>query len=98
MCRTKTSPNAHPRSVLPATAAWVAREGREAEEARDFPSILLFLLVFQRKRLTLWAMNEKLRAHLRQLGRRGGLKSRRLLTPDEAKALVRVRDAGRAYR
>jgi hypothetical protein len=43
-------------------------------------------------------MDARLREHLRQLGRRGGRKSRRTLSADEARALVRVRDAGRAYR
>jgi hypothetical protein len=39
-----------------------------------------------------------LRLHLSQLGRQGGLKSRRTLTSEQARELVRVREAGRAYR
>jgi hypothetical protein len=40
----------------------------------------------------------KLRAHFSQLGRRGGQKSRRKLTAEQARTLVRIREAGRAYR
>jgi hypothetical protein len=43
-------------------------------------------------------MNEGLRRHLSELGRVGGRKSRRTLTTEQARALVRVREAGRAYR
>lgn len=43
-------------------------------------------------------MDPSLRAYLSQLGRRGGLKSRRTLSPEQARTLVRIREAGRAYR
>lgn len=43
-------------------------------------------------------MEAKLRAHFSQLGRRGGQKSRRKLTTEQARTLVRIREAGRAYR
>jgi hypothetical protein len=43
-------------------------------------------------------MDAGLRRHLSQLGRAGGRKSRRTLTSEQARALVRVREAGRAYR
>jgi len=39
-----------------------------------------------------------LREHLSRLGRKGGRVSRRQLPPDEARALVRIREAGRAYK
>lgn len=39
-----------------------------------------------------------LRKYLAEIGRRGGLKSRRVLNPDTARAMVRVREARRAYR
>ena len=38
------------------------------------------------------------RSHLAEIGRRGGTKSRRTLDPDTARAMVRVREARRAYR
>ena len=43
-------------------------------------------------------MDRNVRAYLAEIGRRGGRKSRRTLTPDEARAMVRVREARRAYR
>lgn len=39
-----------------------------------------------------------LRDHLRQIGRRGGLQSRRHLSRDAARNMVRIREARRAYR
>lgn len=36
--------------------------------------------------------------HLAEIGRRGGTKSRRTLDPTTARAMVRVREARRAYR
>lgn len=39
-----------------------------------------------------------LRDHLRQIGRRGGLRSRRHLSRETARDMVRVREARRAYR
>lgn len=39
-----------------------------------------------------------LRKHLQQIGRRGGLKSRRRLDPATARDMVRVREARRAFR
>ncbi|MCB0343222.1 MAG: hypothetical protein H6626_15060 [Pseudobdellovibrionaceae bacterium] len=43
-------------------------------------------------------MDGKTRKYLSQMGRKGGLKSRRKLTPDQARKMVLVRDARRAYR
>jgi hypothetical protein len=37
------------------------------------------------------------RAYLAEIGRRGGRKSRRRLDPETARAMVRVRDARRAF-
>ena len=39
-----------------------------------------------------------IREYLAQIGRRGGLKSRRALDPETAREMVRVREARRAYR
>lgn len=36
--------------------------------------------------------------YLAEIGRRGGIKSRRALDPDTARDMVRVREARRAYR
>jgi hypothetical protein len=38
------------------------------------------------------------RSYLAQIGRKGGLKSRRTLSAAEARAMVRVREARRAFR
>lgn len=38
------------------------------------------------------------REYLARIGRKGGLKSRRTLTPVEARSMVRVREARRAYK
>lgn len=43
-------------------------------------------------------MNRTVRAYLAQIGRRGGLKSRRQLRPETARDMVRLREARRAYR
>jgi hypothetical protein len=43
-------------------------------------------------------MNRSVRAWLSEIGRRGGRKSRRALPPETARAMVRVREARRAYR
>jgi hypothetical protein len=43
-------------------------------------------------------MNTSVRKYLAAIGRRGGRISRRELTPDAARAMVRVREARRAYR
>jgi hypothetical protein len=40
----------------------------------------------------------EIRRYLAQIGAKGGRKSRRTLTPDDARAMVRVREARRAYR
>ncbi len=40
----------------------------------------------------------ELQTYLREIGRRGGRKSRRLLTSGEAREMVRVREARRLYR
>jgi hypothetical protein len=36
--------------------------------------------------------------YLAQIGRKGGMKSRRALSPDDARDMVRVREAQRAFR
>jgi len=43
-------------------------------------------------------MNDDVRAFLSTIGRRGGRKSRRSLDPETARAMVRIREARRAYR
>ena len=40
----------------------------------------------------------EVRKYLREIGRRGGLKSRRQLDPKAARDMVRVREARRAFR
>ncbi len=40
----------------------------------------------------------RIRKYLAEIGRRGGLKSRRSLDPETARAMVRVREARRAFR
>lgn len=42
-------------------------------------------------------MDPHVRAYLAEIGRRGGQKSRRRLSPEQARAMVRVREARRAY-
>ena len=43
-------------------------------------------------------MASELSAYLATIGRKGGTKSRRTLTPDDAKRMVRIREARRAFR
>jgi hypothetical protein len=43
-------------------------------------------------------MHKKVRDYLAEIGRRGGRKSKRALTAEEARAMVAVREARRAYR
>ncbi|MHC4831998.1 MAG: hypothetical protein ACYTFT_16865 [Planctomycetota bacterium] len=43
-------------------------------------------------------MKRSVRNYLAEIGRRGGRKSRRVLDPETARAMVRVREARRAYR
>lgn len=43
-------------------------------------------------------MDRRIRKYLAELGRRGGRASRRQLTPESARDMVRVREARRAYR
>jgi len=43
-------------------------------------------------------MKGNVKAYLSEIGRRGGRKSRRALDPETARAMVRVREARRAYR
>lgn len=43
-------------------------------------------------------MQRKVRDYLAEIGRRGGRKSRRVLSPETARAMVRVREARRMYR
>ena len=42
-------------------------------------------------------MKSTVKAYLAEIGRRGGRKSRRALDPETARAMVRVREARRAY-
>ena len=42
-------------------------------------------------------MDKSTRAFLAAIGRRGGIKSRRTLDPETARAMVRVREARRAF-
>ena len=43
-------------------------------------------------------MEPTVKEYLSKIGRRGGLKSRRVLDPDTARSMVRVREARRLYR
>lgn len=43
-------------------------------------------------------MDRRAREYLTDIGRRGGRKSRRSLTPEQARRMVRVREAQRAYK
>ena len=43
-------------------------------------------------------MRENIRSYLAEIGRRGGRKSRRVLEPETARAMVRVREARKVYR
>lgn len=43
-------------------------------------------------------MDEAINTYLKNIGRRGGLKSRRKLSTDDAKNMVRVREARRAFK
>lgn len=43
-------------------------------------------------------MKREVRDYLAEIGRRGGRKSRRSLDPETARAMVRLREARRAYR
>lgn len=43
-------------------------------------------------------MEPEVKAYLAEIGRRGGRKSRRILDPETARAMVRVRQARRLYR
>ena len=42
-------------------------------------------------------MKGSVKAYLAEIGRRGGRKSRRVLDPDMARAIVRIREARRFY-
>ena len=44
------------------------------------------------------AMDPNVRRYLAEIGRRGGARSRRRLDAEQARAMVRVREARRAYR
>lgn len=43
-------------------------------------------------------MNSQIRKYMADIGRKGGLRSRRTLDAEQARAMVRVREARRAYR
>ena len=42
-------------------------------------------------------LNPEIRDYFARIGRKGGRKSRRLLSPEEAKNMVRLREARRAF-
>lgn len=44
------------------------------------------------------SLSSEIRSYMALLGSRGGRKSRRTLTTSEAKAMVKIREARRAYR
>jgi hypothetical protein len=44
------------------------------------------------------SMNDAVRAYMAEIGRRGGRRSRRALSPEAARQMVRVREARRAFR
>jgi hypothetical protein len=44
------------------------------------------------------AMNKELSAYFSALGRKGGAKSRRVLSSDEARQMVRIREARRIFK
>ena len=56
------------------------------------------LLVNYHKQLMIIAMVERVTQYLRTIGRRGGRNSRRRLTPAQARDMVKVREARRAFR
>lgn len=43
-------------------------------------------------------MDDRVRAYLSEIGRRGGQRSRRRLAPETARDMVRLREARRAFR
>jgi hypothetical protein len=43
-------------------------------------------------------MDKKVKSYLAEIGSRGGKKSRRVLTPEQARRMVAVREARRAFR
>lgn len=43
-------------------------------------------------------MDAKAREHLARIGRRGGLRSKRVLSSEQARRMVRLREARRAYK
>ena len=43
-------------------------------------------------------MNDNVRKYLAEIGRKGGARSRRTLEAEQARAMVQVREARRAYR
>lgn len=51
-----------------------------------------------RNRVIMHAMDRRVRDYLSEIGRRGGKASRRQLSAEAARAMVRVREARRAYR
>jgi hypothetical protein len=44
------------------------------------------------------SMRPPIRKYLASIGRKGGLASKRILNPDEARSMVKLREARRAYR
>lgn len=53
---------------------------------------------FYHKRLMIEGMDRNVREYFAEIGRRGGTKSRRNLSSEKAREMVRVREARRAYR
>jgi hypothetical protein len=43
-------------------------------------------------------MKPEVRAYLAEIGRRGGMRSRRVLSPEAARQMVRLREAKRAFK
>jgi hypothetical protein len=60
--------------------------------------ICLILLAFHHKRDTIIHMTPEVRAYLAEIGRRGGRRSRRVLPPETARRMVRLREARRAFK
>lgn len=50
------------------------------------------------KRDTIYSMEPAVRAYLAEIGRRGGRRSRRVLAPETAREMVRLREARRAFK
>ena len=58
----------------------------------------MYLLTFYHKPIKICDVRKQVQKYLSEIGRRGGRKSRRKLTPEAARDMVRVREARRAFR